>query len=221
VNPVNAADGLSSLEAARRLGEYGRNEPVRVQRFSALRQLLRLFENPLVIVLIVLLGVGLTFWQTYRSGRAAERLKASVMPTASVRRDGQWQDIPISTVVPGDVFRVAAGDLVPADATLVDARDLAVQESALTGESLPVDKHAPAAVYLGTSIISGTATAVATATGVRTQFGGIAERIALRPPETEFEHGLHRFSVLILKTTLLLVLFILTTSLAQRRDPFE
>ncbi len=234
--------GLSSEEAARRLAQFGPNEPVRVRRFSAVSQLLRLFANPLVLILlvaalvssllgqhadagiivtIVVLGVGLNFVQTFRSNRAAEALNASVMPTATVLRDEHWQETPIRAVVPGDVFRLSAGDLVPADGELVESRDLAVQQAALTGESLPVDKHVPEIVLLGTSVISGTAMAVATATGPRTQFGGIAERLAARPPETEFEHGLHRFSVLILQTTVVLVLLILTISLALRRDPFE
>jgi Mg2+-importing ATPase len=234
--------GLTSDEAARRLGQYGPNEPVLVRRFSALRQLLGLVANPLVLILlvaalvssllgqaadaaiivtIVILGVGLNFWQTFRSNRAAEALNASVMPTATVRRDGEWQEISLRAVVPGDVFRLSAGDLIPADATLIESRDLAVQQSALTGESMPIDKHTPDTVLLGTSVVSGTATAIVSATGPRTQFGGIAQRVADRAPETEFEHGLHRFSVLILKTTLILVLLILTISLALRRDPFE
>jgi Mg2+-importing ATPase len=234
--------GLTSDEAARRLAQYGPNEPVRVHRFSAVHQLLRLFANPLVLILlvaalvssllgqradagiivtIVLLGVGLNFWQTFRSNRAAEALNASVMPTATVRRDGDWKEIPLREVVPGDVFRLSAGDLIPADAQLSESRDLAVQQAALTGESLPVDKHAPDAVRLGTSVISGTAVAVATATGPHTEFGGIAERLTTRAPETEFEHGLHRFSVLILQTTLVLVLLILTISLALHRDAFQ
>ncbi|HET6959718.1 MAG TPA: magnesium-translocating P-type ATPase [Vicinamibacterales bacterium] len=234
--------GLTSDEAARRLTQFGPNEPVHIRRFSAVHQLLRLFANPLVLILlvaalvssvlgqqadagiivtIVVLGVGLNFWQTFQSNRAADALNASVMPTATVLRDGQWREVPLRTVVPGDVFRLSAGDLVPADAQLIDSRDLSVQQAALTGESLPADKHAPDSVLLGTSVISGTGTALATATGPRTQFGGIAERLTARPPETEFEHGLHRFSALILKTTLILVLFILTISLALRRDPFE
>jgi Mg2+-importing ATPase len=234
--------GLTSADAARRLAQYGPNEPVRVRRLSAVRQLVRLFATPLVaillvaailsatlgqrtdagiIVTIVVLGVGLNFWQTFRSGLAAQRLKASVMPTATVLRDGQWKEIAVRDVVPGDVFRLSAGDLIPADARLVESKDLAVQQSALTGESLPVDKHAPDQVFLGTSVVSGTATAVAESTGPATQFGGIAERLTLRAPETEFEHGLHKFSVLILQTTVVLVLLILTISIALKRDPFE
>ncbi len=234
--------GLTSDEAARRLAQDGPNEPVHVRRFSAAAQLLRLFASPLVLILlvaavvssllgqhgdagliivIVVLGVGLNFVQTFRSSRAADALNASVTPTATVCRDGRWQEIPLRGVVRGDLVRLSAGDLVPADAALVESRDLSVQQAALTGESLPVDKHTPDLVLLGTSVISGTASAVVTATGPRTQFGGIAERLAARAPETEFEHGLHRFSALILKTTLVLVLFILTISLALRRDAFE
>jgi len=234
--------GLTSTEATRRLEEYGPNEPVPVRRLSGLHQLVRLFATPLVAILlvaaivsatlgqradaaiiitIVVLGVGLNFWQTFRAGVAAEKLKASVMPTATVLRDAQWKETPVRAVVPGDVFRLSAGDLIPADARLVESKDLAVQESALTGESLPVDKHVPDRVFLGTSVVSGTATAVAEATGSATQFGGIAERLTSRAPETEFEHGLHKFSVLILQTTVALVLLILMISLALRRDPFE
>jgi Mg2+-importing ATPase len=157
-----------------------------------------------------------------------------VASTATVLRDGVWREVPISRVVPGDVFRLLAGDLVPADARLIESRDLSVQQAMLTGESLPVDKDASASeraveagpddrrfVFLGTSVVSGTAIAEAVATGPATMFGEIAARLRGRPPETEFEHGLRRFSLLILRTTVALVLFILLTGLTLRRDPFE
>jgi P-type Mg2+ transporter len=251
--PIRPA-GLTSAQAAERLAEYGFNEPVTVRRLSALVQLLHLFANPLVLILllasaisaalhqradaaiivsIVLLGIAIDFGQTYRSTRAADRLRASVAPTATVERDGEWQEIPLRTVVPGDVIRLSAGDLVPADARLIEARDLSVQQAALTGESLPVDKHAapadaapagpgdPAFVFLGTSVVSGTAAAVALTTGPRTLFGTIAGRLGARAPASEFEHGLRRFSLLILRTTIVLVLFILLVALTLRRDPIE
>ena len=137
--------------------------------------------------------------------------------------------------MPGDVFRLSAGDLVPADGRLIESRDLAVQQSMLTGESLPADKHASASVdhagetgpdaphlvFLGTSVVSGTGTAVAVVTGPRTLFGDIAVRLGTRAPETEFEHGLRRFSLLILRTTVALVLFILLVGIALKHDPFE
>ena len=250
-------DGLTSAEAARRLAQYGPNEPVVARRLSALLQLLRLFANPLVIILfvasaisavlgqaadatiivtMVMLGVAINFWQGYRSQQAAEALRSMVTPTATVCRDGRWQEVAIRAVVPGDLIRLAAGDLVPADSRLLDSRDLSLQQSMLTGESLPVEKAAASAdapavdgggpdardlVFLGTSVVSGTATAVVLATGPRTLFGDIAARLAVRPPATEFEHGLRRFSALILTTTVTLVLFILVVRIAFQHDAFE
>jgi Mg2+-importing ATPase len=251
---VDSSQGLTSAEAARRLSADGPNEPVAVRRFSAIRQLVDLFISPLVIILlvasilsailgqrvdasiivtIVLLGVAINFWQTFRSERAASRLRASVTPTATVCRDGRWREIPIREVVAGDLIRLSAGDLIPADARLVESRDLSVQQSALTGESLPAAKDAHAAgadasgpddprlVFLGTSVVSGTATAVAAATGPKTMFGGIAERLQQRAPETEFERGLRRFSFLILQSTVVLVLFILLTGVFLHRNMLE
>lgn len=252
---VTTESGLTSLEAARRLIEYGPNEPAPVHRLSAVLQLFHLFANPLVIILlvasaistslgqqvdaliivtIVLLSVSINFWQSYRSQRAAERLRASVTPTATVRRDGLWQETPLRNVVPGDLFRLSAGDLVPADARLLESRNLSVQQSMLTGESLPADKTITAGdtgggtgpdaahlVFLGTSVVSGNGTALATATGRKTLFGDIAVRLGSRAPETEFEHGLRRFSLLILRTTVALVLFILLMGIVFKHDAFE
>jgi Mg2+-importing ATPase len=247
--------GLTSAAAAQRLAQVGPNEPVVIHRLSTVWQLLRLFVNPLVVILLVasvisallgqitdaaiivtmvVLGVGINFWQSYRSQQAAEALRSMVTPTATVCRDGTWQEVPIRLVVPGDLIRLSAGDLIPADSRLIDARHLSVQQSMLTGESLPVEKtstaemgaagagpDAPQLVFLGTSVISGTATAIVLTTGPRTTFGEIAARLSLHPPETEFEHGLRRFSVLILTTTVTLVLFILLVSVALKHDGFE
>jgi magnesium-transporting ATPase (P-type) len=104
-----------------------------------------------IIITIILMSVCVSFWQSYRSQQAAERLRASVAPTATVCRDGVWRVCPIREVVPGDAIRLSAGDLVPADARLLDSRDLAVQQSMLTGESLPADKR----VSLGEDATSG------------------------------------------------------------------
>jgi len=249
-----APPGLTREEAARRLNEYGPNEPTASRRFSWLVEIARLFTEPLTIILlvasavsawlgedvdagiivtIVLLSVGINFWQSFRSQRAAERLRASVAATATVLRDGTWQETPLRQVVPGDVVRLSAGDLVPADARLIDSRDLAVQQSMLTGESVPADKvatddgrgmtgpAAPNRVFLGSSVVGGTATAVVDATGPRTLFGDIASRLGSRVPETEFEHGLRRFSHLILRTTIALVLFILLMGILVKHDPLQ
>jgi P-type Mg2+ transporter len=247
--------GLTSLEAQLRLAKFGPNEPATRKRTAGVLQILLLFANPLAIILLaasaisaalgqvinasiialmVLLSVALNFIQTYRSQRAVDRIRKEVAPTATVLRDGKCVEIHRREVVPGDVIELAAGDLVPADADLVQARDLHVQQAALTGESLPVEKSAvdlesreqPAGedhhkVFLGTSIVSGTGTAVVTATGKNTTFGDIATRLATRPPETEFERGTKQFGLLIMKTTMLLVLFVLLMSVVLHHNFLE
>jgi len=190
--------------------------------------------DALIIFVIVLLSVLINFVQTYRSQKAIQRLRADVTPTATVLRDGTWQEISRREVVPGDMVRVVAGDLIPADGQILEARDLYVQQAALTGESLPVEKQAhrsgntspkgPEAidlVFMGTSVVSGTATVEIQATGPNTAFGAIAERLATRPPETEFEHSMKRFGFLIMRAVFFLVLFILVVRVAMHKDAFE
>ena len=240
--------GLSSAEADGIRLRVGFNEPAGPHR-SPLRQLLPLLANPLAVVLLVasglsallgqafdaaliagmvVLSVAINVMQTWRSQKAADELRARVAPTATVRRDGEWRELPRRELVPGDVIRLSAGDMVPADAHLLEARDLHVQQSALTGESLPVEKEAGLAagdprstVWLGTSVVSGTATAEVTATGGATSFGDVVARLAARPPETEFERGLRQFGMLVTRTILVLVLLLLAVSLAMHRPAFE
>jgi Mg2+-importing ATPase len=247
--------GLTSGEAKERLSQYGPNDPAPVRRGAIALELLFLFLNPLVIILLfaavvsailgqtvdagiifvmVLLGVTINFAQTYRSQHAIEKLRQNVTPTATVLRDGQWQEISRHEIVPGDVVRLCAGDLVPADGRFLEARDLFVQQAALTGESMPVEKEArpgasdsearpdfPNFVFLGTSVVSGTATVEILKTGSRTAFGGIAEKLVQRPEETEFERGLRHFGLLIMRAVFFLVLFILAVRISLHKDAFE
>jgi P-type Mg2+ transporter len=249
------SSGLTSAEARRRLAAYGFNEPVPLRRARPILQFLRFFANPLVIILLiasalsaitgdmvnsgiiilmVLLSVTLNFIQTARSERAAETLRKEVAPTATALRDGEWREIPRLEIVPGDLIRLSAGDLIPADARLVESRDLHAQQAALTGESLPAEKEAAPAshtasnrdegrhmVFLGTSVVSGMATARVVATGPATAFGKIAERLAEKAPETEFERGTKQFGLLITRVIIFLVLFVFLINAALRRDPFE
>jgi Mg2+-importing ATPase len=190
--------------------------------------------NAVIIAFIVLCSMVLNFVQTARSQRAAERLREEVAPTATVLREGHWIDIPRRELVPGDVIRLAAGDRVPADARLLTSRDLHVQQAALTGESLPAEKDAgdlTAAppqlaearnmVFLGTSVVSGTAQALVVATGAATAFGDIAAHLSAPPPETEFERGTRHFALLIMRTVLFLVLFVMLASLVLHHPPLE
>jgi Mg2+-importing ATPase len=251
----SSKQGLSSAEAARRFEQLGPNEPATTTRLgSTIAELVRASANPLVVILlvagaasaflgevadaviisgIVLLSAGINFWQTFRSERAVRQLQEQIAPTATVLRDGRFAEVARRRVVIGDVLHLSAGDLVPADARLIEADDLHVQQAALTGESLPAEKavsagapvdtgaDAPDFVYLGTSIVSGRATAVVFATGRHTAFGDIVERLAARPEETEFERGTRRFGLLILQTVLFLVLFILVVNISLGRDAME
>lgn len=246
---ITSLQGLTSSQAKSLLQHCGPNEPPRAKRTATASQILLLFANPLVIILLaasgisvllgetlnaliivlmVLMSSALNFVQTFRSQRAVDRIRKEVAPAATVLRDGMWREISRREVVPGDVIKLSAGDLVPADAELIKARDLHVQQAALTGESLPVEKSADANVsedsrmiFLGTSIVSGTGQAVVTATGRKTLFGDLASRLATKPPETEFERGTRQFGLLILKTTILLVFFVLLVSIVAHRDFME
>jgi Mg2+-importing ATPase len=248
-----AANGLTSQEVEARLKQFGPNDPAPSKHHSAVLDFLRLFLNPLVLILliaaavsaflgeaadaaiiaiIVLLSTALDFTQTYKSQRAIEQLRQQVAPTATVLRDGKWQELRRSDVVPGDVVRLSAGDLVPADARLLESRDLFILQASLTGESLPVEKQArgeevstkPDAenmVFMGTSVVSGTASALVVTTGARTAFGDIATRLAGRPEQTAFDRGLKDFSLLLTRTVLFLVIFLVVVSLGKHRDPLQ
>ena len=186
-----------------------------------------------VILSIVAVSGALGFWQERRATRAVEDLLALVRTTARVRRDGVDRDVPADEVVPGDVVLLSAGDTVPADGRLLSSNGLFVDEAALTGESFPAAKaedavtpEAPlarrtSAVFLGTHVVSGSAVAVAVVTGRDTAFGGISDRLRVRPPETEFERGLRRFGNLLLEVTLLLVLGIFAFNVALRRPVLD
>jgi Mg2+-importing ATPase len=258
-----ARRGLDEAEARRRLAAVGTNDVGRSMRTGVVRQIAGQLASPLMLILLaasgvaawtgqvmdaaiivvtVALSVVLDGIQTARSTAAAERLRQTIVPTATVVREGIWREIHRAELVPGDLVRLAAGDLVPADARLLEARDLHVQQAALTGESLPVQKEAPPRtaaldaapagdagadpsrpdlVFLGTSVVAGSGIAEVTATGARTAFGDIAARLTEVPPVTEFARGLRRLSRLLGETVVFLVLFLVLVSVVLRRDPLE
>ncbi|MGB9464734.1 MAG: magnesium-translocating P-type ATPase [Candidatus Acidiferrum sp.] len=247
--------GLTQREADERLRQIGPNDPSPRRHGALLLELLLLFLNPLVIILIIaivisiavglvtdaaiifviaMLSVVINFIQTYRSERSVRKLREHVSLTASVLRDGNWQEVRREKVVPGDLVRLSAGDLVPADGFLAESRDLYIQQAALTGESMPVEKgtvagyaagepspESPNWVFLGTSVVSGSALVRVTATGGRTSFGFISAKLRERTGETEFERGLRQFGMLIMRAVFFLVLFILVVRVALHKDAFE
>jgi Mg2+-importing ATPase len=251
----SSSSGLAETEARRRLELLGSNDPTARNRFGPLTELLRLLLNPLVLILlvasvvsallgdpigslivsaIVLISVALDFFQTYRSQAAAERLASLVATTATVRRDGKLVELPFRALVPGDVIRLSAGDLVPADGRIISGRFLSVNQAALTGESLPADKDdrdlaqstsdpadAANAVFLGSSVVSGTAEALVVNTGLNTELGHIGRSLRDKPPVTEFERGMHDFANLIARTVVLLVLFVFLVNAWFGRNALE
>ncbi|MDP1715491.1 MAG: cation-translocating P-type ATPase [Anaerolineales bacterium] len=202
-------EGLSSNEAARRLARHGLNELQAAHHISPWEILGEQFKNVLIIILlvaaifsafvgegldaiviavIVLFAVGLGFVQEYRAERAIEALRQMAAPTAAVLRDGEEMEIPAREVVPGDIVLLRAGDKIPADLRLVESVNLQIEEAALTGESVPIEKRvAPMdkgdlaigdrknMTYAGTAATYGRGRAVVTATGMNTEFGKIAQ----------------------------------------------
>ncbi|MCJ7423494.1 magnesium-translocating P-type ATPase [Candidatus Bathyarchaeota archaeon] len=234
--------GLSSQEAEKRLEVYGRNELAKKKKRAAILEFLSRFKSPLVIILMiagavsaalgsipsviviytmVFLSVSLAHYQETNASKAAELLREKVATSATVLRDNVKQEIKLPLIVPGDIIYLSAGDITPADSRVIDAKDLFVNQSALTGESFPVEKtSAPVKgkelaitewnnyFFMGTSIVSGTATAVVVRTGGLTEYGKIAQRLVEKAPETEFEKGIKEFGFLIMQVTFLLVLFV-------------
>ena len=235
--------GLTGAEAGLRLARFGINRFRDRPERPLLVQFITRFKNPLVIILlvasaiaaltgditsfviinlVVLLSVTIDFVQEYRAGRAVQSLRESVAVRVTALRDGTPQDVPVTAVVPGDVVRLAAGDLVPADGRVLEARDFFVKQALLTGESYPVEKRAldlpdastdvlgaTNAVFMGTTVISGSATVLICRTGERTQIGAIADSVLREPPPGAFELGTRQFGLLIMRLTVLMVLFVL------------
>ncbi|WP_162591664.1 magnesium-translocating P-type ATPase [Variovorax sp. PBL-E5] len=246
-----ATQGLSRQQPEETLARTGPNTFDASKKRPLVSQFLSRFRNPLVLILLaasaisaatgdvanfaiiismVLLSVALDFVQEHRASRAAEKLRESVALRASVLRDGVAQDIPVSAIVVGDLVLLAAGDRVPADGRVLEARDFFVNQGLLTGESYPVEKkpglldagaielqQALNAVFMGSTVVSGSARVQIMATGSATALGEVAHSIEAAPPPTDFELGMHRFGMMIMRITLLLVLFVLLVNLVQHR----
>jgi Mg2+-importing ATPase len=187
-----------------------------------------------IVLAIVTASVTLDFVQEVNAQNAVKALRRSVAVHAEVRRDGKDVSLPLEDLVPGDVAQLIAGDLVPADSRLLTSRDLYVNQALLTGESYPVEKQAgdlqtrttdpggaSNAVFAGTSVISGTATVLVCRTGTNTALGGLARSLAEKPPATAFAVGVRRFGLLIMRLTVLMVLFVLVVNVAFHRPVLE
>ncbi|WP_141536414.1 magnesium-translocating P-type ATPase [Bacillus tropicus] len=262
-------DGLSKLEASRRLSLYGLNEIAHNKTSPWYIQFLLAFKNPFIFVLLalgalsfftddiqgtivvsvmVMLSATFRFLQEFRSQKAANQLKAMVRTTASVFRiDGfvhetknakklkqtDTTEIPIEELVPGDIISLSAGDIVPADVRILSAKDLFVNQSSLTGESLPVEKYEhcyhtenkhllPKSTkknynpldmenlcFMGTNIVSGSAKAVVISTSTDTYFGSLANKVIDKRVETSFDKGVNKVSWLLITFMLIMAPIVL------------
>ncbi len=190
--------------------------------------------NFLIITLMVLFSVTLDFVQEHRAGKAAASLRQTVSVRAMVIRDGKQVEVPVTEVVPGDLVVLSAGDMIPADGRVLEADDFFVKQALLTGEPYPVEKRpgetaadatdiqdATNAVFMGTTVISGSARIRVVNTGAGTAIGAIADTLTREPPPTAFELGTHRFGLLIMRLTVLLVLFVLLVNALMHKPWLE
>lgn len=248
-----SAEGLSSAEARARTARTGPNV-VRTHKVSALAVLRRQLSNAVlgllavtaalsfflgddtqavIIGAILAVSVGLGFVNEYRAERASAALHSAVRHSAVVRRDGRFERVDVSGLVPGDVIRLEIGELIPADVRLIEVNGLECDESILTGESTVSEKCCAAIPagssladnanlgFMGTVVSAGDATAVVFATGADAEFGRIAVGLGERQPETMFQTGLRRFSYLLLRVALTLTVVIVVTNLLLGRPLIE
>ncbi len=249
-------EGLSQDEAAKRLDQFGLNELKASGKTSALSILLEQFKNIFVVILlaativsavlghgvesiaiavIVLFAVLLGFIQEYRAERAIDALKKMASPTASVLRGGKEVEVEASTLVPGDVILLQAGDRVPADARVVQSVNLQLEEAALTGESLPVEKRIEPLsgdnlavgdrrnmLYSGTAVTYGRGKAVVTETGMQTEFGKITGLLQeVKTAQTPLQKNLDRVGKTLAKATLVVVVIIVLLGVLRGQPPLE
>ncbi len=250
-----SSQGLTHSDVEARLEEYGPNELAAKRGVSPIVAFLKLLADPLLLVLIisgvisffsgeirgaiiigaiVLISSILQFVQEYTSEQTAQKLARRVAVTSTVMRDGEYVEVPITELVPGDSILLGVGDIVPADARVLTARDFFVDQSTLTGESVPVEKwlHEGSrqaaslpdmdhVVFFGTNVVSGTATAIVAETGSRTQFGRLARTLTDERPKTEFQRGIDRFTQMLVRIVAGLVVFIFLGNLVMRRSALD
>ncbi len=241
----SSRQGLSDAQAIARSEKFGLNELVKKKRTSPFIKFLSYFRDPLSLVLLfaaaisgltgdvkstaviismVILSAALNFYQEHKSNRAAEKIAKRLTVRSSVWRDGEAKEILTRYLVPGDLVVLAAGDIVPGDCRLIQSDDFFVNESALTGESFPVEKHTGGEgdrgqlIFSGTNVVSGSATGLVYATGAATEFGKIADRLNVPEERNSFEVGIQGFGYLIIKVIIGIVLLIFFINALNHKD---
>lgn len=243
--------GLSEKEAQQRLEKYGYNELARKRKRKLIFQILSKFLNPLVIILLVIavfsiyfgerisaflitsmaiISVLLSFFQEYIASKEVEKLIEMVSTTSTVYRNGKPREVNVKEIVPGDIIDLFAGDMIPADLRIISCKDLFINQSSLTGESLPVEKVSSQIkpknessafelkniAFMGSSVVSGTALGVVVKTGIATQFGALSHRLATISVESSFDKGIKKFVWLMIRLVIILVLAIFAINFFSR-----
>jgi H+-transporting ATPase len=231
-------EGLSGAEAGKRLERYGRNEieekkenpilkflsyfwgpiPWMIEAAAVFSGLVRHWED-FIIILVLLLANGLIgFWEEHQAGNTIAALKAKLALKARVKRGGKWSEVPSGELVPGDLIRLRLGDIVPADARLLEGEPVEVDQSALTGESLPVSRSPGETVYSGSIVRRGEIEALVCGTGANTYFGRTAQLVEMAHTPSHFQRAVLQIGNFLIIVAVVLVVLIVTVALF-RSDP--
>ena len=237
-----ATTGLSSIEAQKRLRQYGPNVIIEQKDKSIFFQIIERFLNPIIITLLVigivtyflnqisnfiiinimvLISIALDFFQEYSANKAAKELRKSIIITIFVLRDGQTIPLPNSELVIGDIVFLKPGDVVPADGTILKGDNLYINQAILTGESFPVEMITAENVFMGTAVISGEGQMLVTATGNKTKLGEISASISQAPPLSSFEKETRKFGLFLVSVTAILVTLVLFAGIFSARPWVE
>jgi H+-transporting ATPase len=227
------AEGLTIVEAQARLAEHGYNElpqgkanpflkvlsyfwgpiPWMIEVAAALSAVVSHWEDFWIIFALLLMNAGVGFWEEFQAGNAIAALKAKLALHARVRREGAWTTIPARELVPGDLIRIRIGEIVPADARLLQGDPIEVDQSALTGESLPVERKCGDAVYSGSIVRQGEADALVYATGQNTYFGKTARLVETAHTVSHFQRAVLKIGDFLIVIAIALVILILAVAL--------
>jgi H+-transporting ATPase len=234
-------NGLSSSEAEKRLQQYGPNE-IPEKKVNPFLKFLSYFWGPIpwmieaavvisgirgdiatfgIILLLLFMNSVVGFTQEHQAGNAIEMLKQRLALRAKVLRDGKWREIPAQQLVPGDVVRIRLGDIIPADVKLMEGDYLLVDQSALTGESLPVEKHVSDVGYSGSIVRQGEMNALVVSTGLKTYFGQTTKLVEEAVTRSHFQKAVLRIGDYLIVLAISLVVIIVLVSLFRNQDIFE
>jgi H+-transporting ATPase len=231
-------NGLSAEEAKKRLDEYGTNE-IPEKRQNPVLKFLKYFWNPIawmieaavvmsaiikhwpdfwIILTLLFVNAIVGFWQEFSAGNAIEQLKKRLALKARVKRDGQWADVEAKDLVPGDIVRVRLGDIIPADVKLLEGDYLEADESALTGESLPVEKHAGDVGYSGAIVRRGEMDCLVVATGLATYFGKVTQLAGAAKGRSHFQQAVVRIGNYLIALAGLMVVIIFAVAFLRHQS---